>query len=61
MTFQQLATCPQRERLLSSCPQWRDITEAELPTPFQIRQVIEKKEENTVFHRVAPSLSTIPN
>ena len=61
MTFQQLSTCPQQRAFVSSCPQWRYITEAGLPTPFQTSQVIEKKEENTVFHRVAPSLSTNPN
>ena len=61
MNFQQLSTCPQPMWFLASCPQWRYITEAGVPTPFQIGQVIEKKEENTVFHRVASPLSTNPN
>jgi hypothetical protein len=61
MTFQQLSTCPQLVTTRRSYPHWRRITEAGLPTPFQTRQVVEKKEENTVFHRVAPALSTTPN
>jgi glucan-binding YG repeat protein len=61
MTFQQLSSFPQKSATVSSYPQWRYITEAGVPTPFQSSQVIEKKEENTVFHRVAPSLSTNPN
>jgi hypothetical protein len=61
MIFQQLSTCPQLWLKGPSCPQLQDTTEARLPTPFQSIQVIEKKEENTVFHRVAASLSTNPN
>jgi hypothetical protein len=61
MNFQQRHTCPQVGVISSSYPHGWYITEAGVPTPFQTRQVVEKKEENMVFHRVAPALSTTPN
>jgi hypothetical protein len=41
-----------------TCPLWQDSREAQLPTALEVSQVVEKKEENGVFHRVAASLST---
>jgi hypothetical protein len=35
-----------------------DSRKASLPTPFKVIQVLEKKEENAVFHRNLLCLST---
>jgi hypothetical protein len=39
----------------------KDSKKAHLPTPLQRTQVLEKKEENAVFHRKMLCLSTTTN
>jgi hypothetical protein len=58
MKMGQPASYPQQPAVLKTCPLSQDTKKARLPTPLETTQVVEKKEENDVFHRVAASLST---
>lgn len=51
MSFEQVMSYPQDWLKVESYPSWQDSQKAELQTPLDTAKVLEKKEENAVFHR----------
>jgi hypothetical protein len=61
MKVEQDMSYPQRQVENESYPVLSDIKKSELQTGSAIGQVVEKKEENAVFHRSWLCLSTTTN
>ena len=61
MSFEQVMSYPQDWLKVESYPVWEDSQKAELQTPLDAAKVLEKKEENAVFHRNWLCLSTTTN
>ena len=61
MKVEQPPSYPQKTVNKESYPVLKDSTKADLQTGSEMAQVLEKKEENVVFHRSWLCLSTTTN
>jgi hypothetical protein len=61
MVFEQPQSYPQQIETIESYPVLMDTKKPQLSPCLKVPQVLEKKEENAVFHRCTRCLSTTTN